>query len=223
MGKNSKRRREAKANTAKRMYTTLNQHQRVKKKLLPPLNRMPGEMKFSRWLDERMPEMLWACLVRAILPRHEALEVFREVAMIAREFVDSLAGIPELLPTHSNLATRHPQLIQRIVQIVTRKTLGYAALRPLLAIESLPARKLWQAAVGVEADPEELNALTDAIQDYLDHQSEHSTDVRWLLMLFGFLTKKIILPGIMEERVEESLGVPSSGRFAKSAALYSLW
>ena len=197
------------------MYTTLEQHQRVKKKLLPPLNRMPGEMKFSRWLDERMPEVLWACLVRAILPRYEALEVFREVVMIAREFVDSPARLPELLPTHSNLAAHHPQLIQRIVQIVTRKPLGYAALRPLLAIESLPARDLWQAAVGVEPDPEELNTLADAIPDYLDHQSEHSTDVRWLLMLFGLLTKKVILPRTIEERVEEVWEFPNRGDLRK--------
>lgn len=62
MSKNSKRRRNAKVKKVKRMYTTLEQHQRMKKKLVPPLNTMPGEMKFSRWVDERMPEMLWACL-----------------------------------------------------------------------------------------------------------------------------------------------------------------
>lgn len=215
MGKNAKRRREAKGKKAKRMYTTLEQHHRVKKRLVPPLNRLPAEMKFSRWVDERLPEMLWACLVHAILPRGEALAVFRQVALIAREFVDAPASVHELLPTHSNLATRHPQLIPQIVQLIVQKPLGYAALRPLIALESLPGREDWQKATGLEPDPGELNVLAEAIPDFLDHQSEQSTDVRWLLMLFSWLTKKVVLPTTMEERIKEVWDFPNRGDLRK--------
>ena len=99
------------------MHSTLNEHHRVKKTLVPPLNRMPGPLKFSRWVDERMPERLWAYLIRAVLSRDDALEVFRDVALIAREFIDSPVSLSETIPTHSNLAARYPELIPRIIKI----------------------------------------------------------------------------------------------------------
>jgi hypothetical protein len=132
VSKNSKKRRDAKSGKAPRMHTTLGEHHRVKKTLVPPLNRLPGQQKFSRWVDERLPEMLWACLVRAVISRDGALDVFREVALIAREFIDSAAALSEIMPTHSNLAARYPELIPRIIQIVGKHPLGYAALRPAL-------------------------------------------------------------------------------------------
>lgn len=211
MSKNSKKRRDAKGKKAKRMHTTLGEHHRVKKTLVPPLNRLPGERKFSRWLDERVPEMLWACLVRAVLLRDEALEAFRGVALIAREFTGSSAVLSEIIPTQSNLAAGYPELISRIVQIVGRYPLGYAALRPLIAIESLPGRELWIAALGMEPDPQELNVLADAIPEFLDHQSEESTDVRWLLVLYGGLSHKIHYPESMSERVDSIRLYPNHG------------
>jgi Family of unknown function (DUF5677) len=211
MSKNSKKRRDAKAMKAKRMHTTLGQHHRIKKTLVPPLNRLPGERRFSRWVDERVPEMLWACLVRAVLPRNEALEALRGVALIAREFIGSAAVLSEIIPTHSNLAARCPELIPRIVQIVGKYPLGYAALRPLIAIESLPGRERWIAALGMEPDPQELNALADAIPEFLDHQSEESTDVRWLLVLYGGLSHKMHYPKSMSERVDSIRSYPNHG------------
>ncbi len=197
------------------MHTTLGEHHRVKKTLVPPLNRLPGERKFSRWLDERVPEMLWACLVRAVLSRDEALEAFRGVALIAREFTGSSAVLSEIIPTQSNLAARHAELIPRIVQIVGKYPLGYAALRPLIAIESLPGRELWIAALGMQPDPQELNALADAIPEFLDHQSEESTDVRWLLVLYGGLSHKMRYPESMSDRVDSIRLFPSHGDMRK--------
>lgn len=193
------------------MHTTLGEHHRIKKKLVPPLNRLPGKRNFSRWLDERAPEVLWACLVRAVLPRDQALEAFRGVALIAREFIDSPVVLSEIIPTHSNLAARYPELISRIVQIVAKFPLGYAALRPLIAIESLPGRGHWIAALDIEPDPQELSALGDSIPKFLDHQSEESTDVRWLLLLYGGLSHKVIYPDSMSERVESIRLYPNYG------------
>jgi Family of unknown function (DUF5677) len=218
VSKNSKKRRDAKGKKAKRMHTTLGEHHRVKKTLVPPLNRLPGEQKFSRWVDERMPEMLWACLARAVLPRDEALEVFRGVALIAREFIGSAAALNEIIPTHSNLAARYPEFIPRLIEIVGKYPLGYAALRPLIAIESLPGRERWIAALGMEPDPQELNALAHAIPEFLDHQSEESTDVRWLLVLYGWLSHKMIYPESMIERVDSIRLFPKHGDIQKVRA-----
>jgi hypothetical protein len=211
MSKNSKKRRDANAKAAKAVHSTLSQHQRQKNRLIPPLNQMPVPMSHLNWLHDRMPEMLWACLVRAVLPRDEALQVFREVALIGKELSDSTAHPDMLLPSHTNLAEHQRQLIPRIVRIIIQRPLGYAALRPLVAIESLPARDRWITAVGVEPDPNELNALADAIVEFFDHQSEQSTDVRWFLVLFIGLAGRLHFPSTMEERTRELLDFPHRG------------
>jgi hypothetical protein len=213
MSKNSKKRRDAKAKAkaAKPMHTTLGQHQRQKNTLIPPLNRMPAPVSRLSWMNDRMPEMLWACLARAVLPRDEALQVFREVALIGKEFRASDAGPDTLLPTHTNLAAQHAHLIPRIVGIIAKRPLGYAALRPLLAIEALPGRDQWIAAIGAEPDPNELNTLADAIVEFFDHQSEHSTDVRWFLLIFTVLAGRLHFPATMEEKVNELLEFPNRG------------
>jgi hypothetical protein len=104
---------------------------------------------------------------------------------------------------------------QRIVQIIAKKPLGYSALRPVSAIESLPGRDHWRAAIGVEPDPNEFNALADAVVEFLDHQSEHSTDVRWLLLLFIGVAHKLQFPASMKDRVEELLDFPNRGDMRK--------
>lgn len=211
MGKKSKKRRDAKAKGKRPFHTTLEQHQRQKNKLVPPMNLMPVPMSRLSWMNDRMPEILWACLVRAVLPRDEALQVFREVAVIGKEFKDTAANPETLLPNHTNLAAHHPQLIPRIVQVIAKRPLGYAALRPLLAVESLPGRDQWLAATGIEPDANELNALADAILEFFDHQSEHSTDVRWFLVIFMGLAGRLHFPSTMEERTRELLDFPNRG------------
>ena len=176
MGKN----RQNRGNRRRQHGTPLGKHRNVGKTLVPPLNTLPGVAKHTRWLDERMPEMLWACLVRAVLPRDQALAVFRDVAVMARGYVGVSAQLHELIPTHSNLAQRHPELIPKIVQLIATKPLGYAALRPMLLLAPLPGRDHWVTAIAADVDPSEINVLADAVAEYFDHQSEHSTDVRWL-------------------------------------------
>jgi hypothetical protein len=158
-----------------------------------------------------MPEVLWACLVRAVLPRDQALGVFRDVAVIAREFIDSPMHLNALIPTHTNLAQRHPALIPRIVQLIAAKPLGYAALRPLLLLDSLPGREYWVAAIAAEPGLQEFDLLADSVLEFFDHQSEHSTDVRWLLVIFGMLTRKVRFPTTMAQRVDEIANYPNQG------------
>src|SRR5690606_22207940 len=113
--------------------------------------------------------------------------------------------VNESIPSHSNLANRHPHLIADIVRAVTAKSLGYAALRPLLVVDSLPGRQHWADALGMEADQEEWSALADAVLEFFWHQSEQATDVRWLISLWGLLSKKVHLPITMKDKADEML------------------
>jgi len=211
MGKNSRRRREEKAKKNKPIETPLSGHHRVGRKLIPPLNRLPN-MQHSRWSFERMPELLWASLVRAVLPRSEALQIFRRIAKEFRTAV--LAGnftSEQSLPSHTNLQKYHPQLIPVIVATVVAHPLGYAALRLLSFFEHLPARDEWLTAINAERIDGDLDVLADAVAQYLWHQSEPATDVRWFCVTTVAIAGKFRFPEKLADRVESLRLFPDHG------------
>ena len=59
--------------------TPISGHTRVGKQLLPPFAKMEGKVAFSSWTNERMPEMLWAVIVRAIDGQDFAISQFRRI------------------------------------------------------------------------------------------------------------------------------------------------
>jgi hypothetical protein len=54
--------RKKKPNRSEKVSSTLADHKRVGKALIPPMMQLTG-MSFSSWANTRLPEMLWACLV----------------------------------------------------------------------------------------------------------------------------------------------------------------
>lgn len=41
---------------------------------------------FSSWVNDRLPEMLWASLVITVIPRDQALEAFRDIAALGLRY-----------------------------------------------------------------------------------------------------------------------------------------
>ena len=64
---------------AARQYSTIEEHKRLGQTLTPPILTIPNVAPRS-WVDDRLPEMLWAALVVSHLDREAALDVFRAVA-----------------------------------------------------------------------------------------------------------------------------------------------
>src|SRR5437870_42508 len=104
MGK-GKRKREAKK-AASKQYSELKHHKRTGGVLQPPFLRIPN-FKPSSWIDDRLPEMLWAALLITHLPRELALGVFRRVAKLVEGKFEANKAIDI---GHSGLAELHPGL-----------------------------------------------------------------------------------------------------------------
>ena len=68
-----------------RNTTPLAGHKRVGKALVPPFMQIPG-ISFASWSNDRLPEMLWACLIITVVPREEALELLRKIASIGLRY-----------------------------------------------------------------------------------------------------------------------------------------
>ena len=178
--------------------STLSQHKKVGKVLLPPMLHMLPQQKmfFSSWVNNRLPEVLWACLAASVLPRPDLLKVFLSIAEKLGKSARARVNSHDIDLTHSALAS-FAGGIEEICSALLDHPDGRRALRPLLVFESLPNRERWASILKDEPTPEDVNVLAEAVSMCLDHQSQQSTDVRWLILMFKIASDRAQFPGEM--------------------------
>lgn len=173
---------------------------------------LPG-ISFQSWANERLPEMLWACLLISVFPREAALGAFREIAALGMRYrddaEDSVAKGWTL--NLSSLPHQAPEMVKSIVKTSARHPLGYAALRPLLLLNSLPGREVWQEALSVQPTEHDWRTLGQAVMVTFGHQTQEATDVRWVSLLFKIALGEIRFPEQLRERVDEIIHYPNKG------------
>jgi hypothetical protein len=194
-----------------RMTTSLSGHTRVGKTLVPPMMSLPGSINFSSWSNERLPEMLWATLVMTVFPREDSLGTFREIASLGIKYREMGDECKPWSLNLSALAKQPHELIAAIVQIVKKRPLALAALRPLLLLESLPARNVWKTEIAADPVDDDWETLGKAVITNFDHQSQEATDIRWLRLMFKICLGAMLFAETMAERVEELRLYPNKG------------
>lgn len=171
---------------------------------------LPEGVEFQSWANDRLPEMLWACLVISVLPREAGLETFREIAAIGLNNRDNEQAKGWSLNL-SALPDQPADVSERVVRTVTRHPLGYAALRPLLLMGGLPGRGRWEALLATSPSDDDWQTLGNAVLTTFDHQSQEATDVRWLSLLFKVGLGVVHFPASLRERAEEIVQYPRKG------------
>jgi hypothetical protein len=226
MGKN-RRKRKGKSRPGSRFadhnISPIAQHARQGSVLVPPLARIPN-FSLSSWADDHMPEMLWAVLLAGTLERSHYLACFRRVAVVARDwFKPDEPGDPTLPPDNNagpnveiacdltKLSEVSDEEFLRFVRIPLSHPLGYAALRPLLLLESVPGIERWKRVLAVEPTTDDWNTLARAVAGVLDHQSERSTDIRWLKLILPIISGRLFYPESAANRLEELRLFPDKG------------
>jgi hypothetical protein len=230
MSKSRKKNQRGKGPKRKSRYSDSNisridQHERLGSTLSPPLARLPKLAK-SSWADDHMPEMLWAVLLAGVLERRHYLQLLRKIAVLGRDwFKDKGAGETKLqqengqakgfettaVLDHTKLAEITEEQFRQFISIPLRHPLGYAALRPLLLVESLPGLDRWKRSLNVEPTNADWHTLAEAIAGVLDHQSEKSTDVRWFKLILTAISGHIHFQKSMSDRIEELRLFPDKG------------
>lgn len=187
--------------------TSLQDHRKVGKQLQPGFAVVADKVTFSSWSNERLPEMIWAAIIRVIDDQDYAIEEFRRILSFIGEhgekgqFSDiSLTGISKL-----------PEALreQFIGFILENKTTA-SALVVLSLFDSLPARETWVNLLPKE-EPN-ISILMDAVGFNLPHQSQEATDCRWLKLMARVISGKFHVP---RERAEEWFGYPYKGDLRK--------
>lgn len=203
----------------------IDQHKQHGSKLSPPLVQIP-KMTPSSWTDDHMPEMLWAVMLTGVLERQHYLNCFRNIAGLCREWfkkdeageqrpreeLDEEAGFNStVVVDHTKLAEVSDEQFDQFISIPLNYPLGYAALRPLLLIDSLPGLERWKRALDVDPIDYDWKTLANAIAGTLDHQSEKSTDIRWFKLILAMISGRMKFPQSMSDDLESIRLFPNRG------------
>jgi hypothetical protein len=200
----SKRRDSKKQKPKKHHHTVLSKHQRVGKKLIPPLVRV-SNLSLQSWTNERLPELIWIALLLQNVGRDPVLELIRTLGTRI-----GAAGGPETL-TLSGIASALPAARQTVIDFVCHPVEARQALTPLLLFPELPGYDEWASGIGMTPEPSCWHVLGDAAAGMLNHQSEASTDARWAVVIAMLGAGKLRFPLEMADRVKEIALYPHMG------------
>lgn len=196
-----------------RFHSTIKQHHVRGKTLVPPLANLP-KMQAVSWINDRLPEYLWAALLVSQLPQQQALSTFHRVA-------HRVYGLRELEPpydiSHTGLSLLKPGVLQNLLEAILATEGNGDLLSPLLLFQDLPAREYWERLLPAPNTDAAWNCLATAVAQSLDHQSQEATDCRWLPVICMLAAGKVHFPGTEEfrELVREFVEYPNYGDMTK--------
>lgn len=204
MSSRSKNRKQRRASKRGLNRTPIEGHKHIGSNLSPPFAHMlGGKMAFSSWMNDRLPEMLWAALIAGSNERTHALGYFRRILnFIAKHpLKEDLSDI-----TLTGISNLNQDLRQEVIAFIVEPPKVAEALAAMLLFESLPAKEAWRSVLPT-AEPN-VELLMSAVGCTLWHQSQEATDCRWLRLMAKVITHKIDIPG---EMVDEWIHYPNKG------------
>lgn len=183
----------------------ISDHKQYKNELTPPLLQI-GNMNLSSWIDERLPEMLWAVLVVGNVDRENALKFFRHIAAYVDKDHDcydiTMTGISKFPDS------KRKEFIARAISWSDEiKTV----LRPLSLFPGIPAGSDWREFLGQPNVEEDWQKLAAGVSKTFWHQSEEATDCRWIKLLCWILAGRITSSYSMEDTVRGIIEYPNYG------------
>ena len=170
--------------------------------LSSPMLELPLE--FASWMNDRLPEMLWATLIISSVDREFGLAHFRRIISFVGEHQQkeqlhdlSLTGIADLEDT----------LRTELVRLIVGPPEVSEVLASLLFFDALPGRECWKRQLP-QVEPD-LDRLMIAVGAALPHQSQEATDCRWLRLMLKFAGGKMFLPPDKAHLADELFNYPN--------------
>lgn len=193
-----------------RNLTSVDKLTRKGKTLQNPFAALQGKRIMSSWRDDCIPNILWACILTSFLEREDYLALFRAIVGNVRE---NLQCRKQTHLTHNFLSTLNEQDFDLLMKPVLNHPTAISYLRGLRLVDSLPDRAHWDRHIA-DPDPEkDANILIHAVADTFDHQSQRSTDIRWLkLMYMAICREQVFFPSDDADSLVEELRLyPNKG------------
>jgi len=191
--------------------TPLNKHKQIKKKLLPPFKTIPNLHPVS-WMNDRLPDYLYAALLITHLPREEALDKFREIVQTFSQSKDEYK--PADL-SHTSLGKCNQNYLYQTLSVLFNTEQLKRLIRPLLLFKELPAYSTWKLVINSEPSEDDWELLKKSIGKTLYHQSQEATDIRWFKVVYMMACGKLHFSVNMKETAEELWYYPNKGDLRK--------
>jgi len=176
-------------------------------KLLQGPTRTLLNMQLSSWVNDALPEILWTALLFGTLPRTEALAHLRRVLVKVRDNKEVLA---ESSLEHSRLAQFDQDQFNLFFAELCSDEAAKAALSPLLLLQRLPDRALWEKVLGKPKD-DAAHGLANAVALSFDHQSEAATDCRWFKIMTMIEAGRMQFDLKLQGRLDAIVDYPNRG------------
>lgn len=204
MAKRKKKKRKRKTSKSGRNRTPISGHTHIGGQLLPPFaTAMAGKMQHSSWMNERLPEMLWAALIIASADRDYALGQFRRILNFIGEHKQR-EQFHDL--THTGIAELDKTLRTELIRFIVEPPEASLALCALRLFDALPSGKEWGQELPL-IEPN-VDLLMDAVGNTLWHQTQEATDCRWVRLMAKVISGKMHIP---KETADEWLKYPNEG------------
>ena len=188
--------------------TPLSGYKQNKKVLTPPMADIPN-MVLQSWINDRLPNMLWAILIRYGHSGDSGYAIFRQ---ILRWLADNSSEGDVTGVTHTDIAQMSDGLrVKFINEIVS--VAGSDVLKPLLLLPGLPAYDDWEKAlVSAKSTPDkDWELMANSIEKVLWHQSQEATDVRWVKLMGRVLRGNMRFFEGMVDALDELNNYPNKG------------
>ena len=173
--------------------------------MVPPVMQVLGDkLEFNSWMNDRLPEMLWASLILASNERREAFQEFFRIL----NFVGDHERREELQNlTISGIAELEEELRKEVIGFIVSEPRTSEALSTLLIFESLPSRADWGEYIPYPNPSPDL--LMTAVGGTLFHQSPEATDCRWVWMAGMVAAGQIHINKELSDYVEAMTNYPN--------------
>lgn len=183
--------------------TPLSGHKRVGKELLPPFAMLPGNVTLTSWMNDRLPEMLWAALITAAFEREEALKVLRRII----NFIAKHASAKHMHDlTLTGISKLEEPVRDELIAFMVWGSGSGNALTPLLLFSDLPGKETWNEHLP-QGEPD-VDLLAKAVGLCLWHQSQEATDCRWVKIMAQVVSGKM---QIGKDMLDRFCGYPNVG------------
>jgi hypothetical protein len=173
------------------------------KELQPPFSRLSSRWKLTSWKNDRLPEMIWAALIRASVDQDDAIAEFRRI-------LSFIPKSPHKEALHdirlSGIGKIDPDAQRAFISHILDSDVSSSALCALKMFTGLPARSVWLELLPDR--PPDIELLMVAVGSTLWHQSEEATDCQWVRLMGQLLAGKLHVP---REIAEEWLRYPYKG------------
>lgn len=177
--------------------TSISQHKKQGKKLIPPFQQIENLKKLS-WSNDRLPEYIWIALIVSLHERDESIQIIKRISKFFYDLEEEYRPIDLSITSLGNLEEK---TLDTFLDYIFNHIGIKETLKPLALFENIPGRDKWREHLTIDVVEEEWEKLFISIAKCFDHQSQEATDCRWSRLFYSLVNNKLHLPRETAEQI----------------------